>query len=207
MDLNFELETIREEKGYVRFKHFDDLYTALRYGANKGITFYHRFYVPWGTDDLSQILTEMEEHLNDDCIRQVIDHLTWASLIYLSFFNSHYYSLVEEKFRSTFKIFNLTSSTFGTEIGILNLRQFFNLFGKSLTHFSFCLDSIKDFAFGLKLYDCFEKYAVIYTIVNLTGNNLKTLHLKSLKFTDQEKELTAGLLQILRDRNVEVSIF
>lgn len=206
-----ESENVKIEKwgqDYVRFKNFDGVYKILQMSAHEDITFSHRFFTPWNTDFnkyLSQILNKIDQCLIDDCIRKVMEHLTWTELIHLAGFSERYYSLVEENFRSRFKTFQLTSTTFGMRIGVINLHYFLHLFGKSLTHFSFSLQSIKDYSFGLNVYGSFEKYMIICTIVNLTSTNLRTLDLDSFHLTDQEKGLTKSLFQMLEARNVEVN--
>lgn len=179
------------------------------------IQFYHQFFTPLNakkSQRLNDILLAIEEHLNEDCIREVLNHLSLLNLVIVAEFSDRFNSLVVEIFQSKFKHFEISSSTFDGKIGILNFHHFLELFGKALMHFSFSLRSIRSVIYGsgpgfrLCQYSILQKYAVIHSIVSLTGDRLETLSLDSFYLSDQEKLLTNHLFKILDDRNVKVCI-
>lgn len=201
--MDYEIVNPETDFQRIQFKNFEDAHKILQLAFHDNIKFWSGLFTPWESNaNLSLIAQKMEEQLNDDCIRKVLEKLNWTELIQLARFSEHYCSLIQEK-SSRFKNFELTSTTFGNFINISNFRFFLQMFGKSLVNFTFSLDSMRTTNGVIyNTFHCFEKYAIIYLIVNFTGKSLKTLNLKSFAIKDPT---AADLFRILEERNVKVT--
>lgn len=174
---NFDVEEVGRE--FARVRSFDQAYSIMKTGRiGPNTTMHHDAYVPFPKIN-DRIMSVMDDGLNDDCIRRVIAFLDLNHLTSIAEINEHFHSLASEKFKNV----NLSLSTLGSPIDLINLRYIFHLFGESMLNLSFSMDSIRVFLFGH--HNCFKRYAVLSLIRDLAGPNLKSITLKASDFSNK----------------------
>lgn len=123
------------------------------------------------------ILRAIDETLNDDCIREIIKHISFKENILFGHFNVRFKALVEEKFKRL-RIFPSTTGT----IDLINFRYFLHLFGNSMVELSLSLHVFRS-TFGH--YFEHTKKNILQTISNYFGQELKIIRLYDFEFNER----------------------
>lgn len=127
-----------EIEGHVVLDTFENSFNVLSGCLKiKGVRFHNIWYKDWSwfpEESHCSLFAEIDDALNDDCIREVFKYLDILHLVYLSRMNQRFKALAAEQL-SRCHIFPSTTGT----IGILNFRYLLETFGNFIKelHLSF----------------------------------------------------------------------
>lgn len=183
--------------GKIVCKSFDFAFDLLTEGCSfNGVKFKHKFYIDWSWLSLKcpnvDFFNEINEQLNDDCIREIIKHVDLCHLIYFGTINERFHELVQEKF----KVINIVPSNVGS-IDIMNLRFILHLSKDSLEELSIAIDCFPTIC-GAHSRD--QQETILETVHRFAGVELNKVCLHGFKLDDNMNLL----LNMLRDRGVKV---
>lgn len=188
-------------RGWATFKTFEQAFCVLTKDSPKNrVHFHHRFYSNWpwiARKNLDETFFEaMKEKLNDDCIREIINHIDLLHLIYLAHINEEFEVIVIEKL-SRLRIF---PSTVGS-IGLLNFRYVLQMIGGSLKELSVSLNAFPS-TFGF-YFDHIKRY-VLQVIYSYTGNSLKKIYFYDFNLTESENRNFDHIFRMFSQRGIDV---
>lgn len=186
--------------GSVQFETFEQAFAVLTKGVSiKNVRFQHGWYTDWSWISLKNtnkwFFDQLDENLNDDCIREVIKYIDILHLIHFVQLNDRFKALTEECFFHL-RIF---PSTVGA-IGLINFRYLLEMFSGSVKELSVSLNAFSTHGF---LYDSFKRY-ILRIIHKCTGPKLKKVYCYGFTWPECENENFDCVLQMFSQRNIGI---
>lgn len=184
--------------GIIVLKNFLDAFNFLvKSTCIEGVKISNPLYVDWSwmkKTTHTEFYDAINENLNDDCIREVINWLDLRYLIYFGHINLRFNELAKEKM----KLLNICPLNIGL-IDVMNLRYMLYLSENSLQTLRISIHSIPTI-FGIHPME--KKEAVLQTVLHFAGTKLKRLQLQGFHIDKNMKLLL--LFNMLMERGVTV---
>lgn len=187
--------------GCATFNTFENAFKILTKGSSvERVNFQHRWYSNWSwiaaENKNVTFFEEMNEKLNDDCIRKVVEYIGNLHLIYLAHLNERFQAIVEEKMIRTY----IFPSTVGS-IGLINFRYFLEMFKDSTKEIFLSLNAFPS-TYGF-YFEHIKRY-ILEIVYSCTGTKLKTIYLYDFNLTQSETKNFDHILRLFLNRNIEV---
>lgn len=190
----------RRFRGWATFKDFEQAFCVLiKDSPINRIHFHHQLYSNWSwiaRKSWDETFFEaMEEKLNDDCIREIFNHMDLYHLIYLAHVNEFKVIAIEKL--SRLRIF---PSTVGS-IGLSNFRYLLQMIGDSLKELSVSLNAFPS-TFGF-YFDHIKRY-ILQIIYSYTGIRLKKIYFYDFNLTESENRQFDHLFRLISQRGIQL---
>lgn len=187
--------------GNATFNTFEDAFRVLNKKQER-VKFQHLWYSDWSWIESrssdTTLFSAILENLNDDCIREIIEHIDLLHLLYIAHLNEQYKVFATEKL-SKLHIFPFTVGS----INLMNFRYLFGMFGTSMKEISVSLNA---FTSHSGFYYSFTKRIIMQIIYSFTGSKLETVHLYDFNLTAMERENFDLILQSFSTRGVQINL-
>lgn len=187
--------------GSVQFEKFEQAFDVLAKGVSiKNVRFLHQCYTNWSwvsAKNTNEIFfKQLDDKLNDDCIREIVKHIDILHLIHFANLNDRFKALTAASFLNL----RIHPSTVGS-MGLINFRYLLEKFGGSVKTLSVSLNA---FSKILGFYRHSFKRDILKTIYKCTGPKLRAVYCYDFDWPDYEKENFDCILQMFAQRQVEI---
>lgn len=187
--------------GCVVFKTFENAFQVLTEGSSiKCVHFQHHWYSNWSwipaQNKNEEFFKAIDDQLNDDCIREVIEYIDILNLIYFARINERFQAIVNQKMTHT----HILPSTVGS-IGLINFRYLLDMFKDSIKEIFLSLNAFRS---TLGFYFEHTKIYILQIILTCCGPELKNIHLYDFNLTEKEIENLSYILRLFSERDINV---
>lgn len=200
MSIDVEVISMRSDSetnsyhGTIRFRNFSTAFQALCHRFNH-ISFKHLWYTDWSSQQPDKIEVEddfleaMTDKLNDDCILEVLTHLSTLQLLNISKRNSRIANIIQSytRLHMSMSCLKITMDSVGL-IGLLNFHYILVEYGSQINELHVEIDVFPS-VFGL--YPSDMKYNILF-IIHST-QHLKRLSLIGFKLESEENQTVYGV--------------
>lgn len=187
-------------RGIAKLNSFGQAFNLLVHPNASG-NFQHAWFSNWSwiqsVNSNRAFFEEMDEKLNDDCMREVFEYLDPLYLVYLAQIDARFADLISQK--KQLRIFPTTAGP----IHYMNFRYFLETFS-SLTEL---ILSLNCFPRTFNIYPTDTKRLLIEIISKYCGQKLKRICLYDFNFSEHEIQEFRHYFDILSIRGIDVSIY
>lgn len=189
------------QSGWVQLSNFRIAYYALRAGSNNhDIVFHHHWYDERNGKMNIGFLSGIDATLNDDCIREIMDRSEILNLADMANYSERFLHIAKARI-STLKIYPMNV---GQSFGLMNFRYVLEVFGNEVVNLFISLHSFRRAGANRHYFN--TKYAILHLAVFSTSSKLTVVSLESFNFSCGELEKIQPLIDLLRERGVELNI-
>lgn len=186
--------------GCIVFKTFQNTFEVLTKGSSiEGVHFQHQWYSNWSwiaaQNENAIFFKEIDEHLNDDCIREVVKYIDVLHSIHFARINVRFHAIVKEQLARI----HIFPSTVGL-IGLINFRYLLEMFKDSTKEIFL---SLNVFPSTHGFYFEYIKKCILQIIFTCSGSKLKNVHLYDFNLTESEIE-NFNILKLFSERDIEI---